>query len=463
MEPSDAISLYFEQTSYKEWCFPKCLDFLDSKCLRLRAFDQQLCQDEFKSHIHSFMNHQAMSKNARNKATRFYNSLEQMFNSEEASTFLKRMDAKALEESKRELLVVKQSLFKTEVQLTVEDKKILSVSKFSTPEASSTSEVSRKRGAEEEVVESSEKSLQSLIGLDVQCSENMRAICQRHNELYSTLIPYLKELDDRVENLIPSHLHEFLTDFFHQNLTGEDWHTKIDDLCCSDQDPLMVSAVRILRRTLPLFIMAFSMGPRNPLLDLTTLEKPHLNSFVHPCLQAALWYISSINYEFGEIGTKNHVKRECADGIGYLNTADKFQLVYVEGSRPNAKDDKELADASKISNNLQKIFLNIIKDNAKCRRRLPKSLAVFGGQSFRLRIHLQFMDYCEGKFRLNEVDNANLPRDFTEMEDFVLFYECVIKWALLAREVKEGFEESRAQKRPSRLSYFNNLNLVNTL
>ncbi|GES94731.1 hypothetical protein GLOIN_2v1646421 [Rhizophagus clarus] len=63
------------------------------------------------------------------------------------------------------------------------------------------------------------------------------------------------------------------------------------------------------------------------------------------------------------------------------------------------------------------------------------------------------MDYCEGKFRLNEVDNANLPRDFTEMEDFVLFYECVIKWALLAREVKEGFEESRAQKRPSRLSY----------
>ncbi|GBC05972.1 hypothetical protein RclHR1_06530012 [Rhizophagus clarus] len=263
MEPSDAISLYFEQTPYKEWCFPKCLDFLESKCKSLRAFDQQLCQDEFKSHIYSLMNHQAVSKSARNKATRLYNGLEQMFNSEEASTFFKRMDAKALEESKRELLVVKQSLFETEVQLTVEDKKILSASKFSTPEASNTSEISRKRGAEEEVVELSEKSLQSLIGPDVQCSENMRAICQRHNELYSqdtlmdlwpnsnfvkqlsssTLIPYLKELDDRVENLIPSHLHEFLTDFFHQNLTGEDWHTKIDDLCCSDQDSLMVSAV----------------------------------------------------------------------------------------------------------------------------------------------------------------------------------------------------------------------------
>ncbi|CAI2199494.1 15206_t:CDS:2, partial [Funneliformis geosporum] len=98
------------------------------------------------------------------------------------------------------------------------------------------------------------------------------------------------------------------------------------------------------------------------------------------------------------------------------------------------------------------------KDNAKCRRRLPKSLAIFGGQSFRFQIHLQFMDYCGGKFRLNEVDNANLPRDFTEMGDFVFFYECIIKWTLLAREVKEAFEESRAQKRPSRVSYINGLN-----
>ena len=140
--------------------------------------------------------------------------------------------------------------------------------------------------------------------------------------------------------------------------------------------------------------MAFSMGAWNPLLNLTTLEKPHLNSFVHPCLQASLWYISSICYEFREIGSKNHIKRECADGVGYLNMADKFQLVYMEGSKPNANDDKENSDASKISHNLQNIFINIIKDNIKCRRRFPKTLAVFGGQSFRLRIHLQFLNYC---------------------------------------------------------------------
>ncbi|CAI2195189.1 17628_t:CDS:2, partial [Funneliformis geosporum] len=448
-------------TPYKDWCFPKCLDFLESKC-SLRTFDRQLCQNEFKSHVYSTMNHQSISKSARNKATRLYNNIEEIFNSKEVSTFFERMDVKALEESKRELLVVKKSLFETEVQLTVEDQKLATISSNSTSEASSTGEASkRKREEEQEAVDPSEKSLQYLFGTDVQCSENMKSICQRHNELYSndslidlcpssnfikqlpygTLVSYLKELDDRIENLIPSDLHEFFTNFFQQNLT----------------------AVRILRKTLPLFIMAFSMGPQNPLLNLVTLEKPHLNSFVHPCLQAVLWYISLISYEFGEIGSKNHVKRECADGIGYLNTADKFQLVYVEGSRPHARDEKEIADATKISNNLQKIFLNIVKDNAKCRRRLPKSLAVFGGQSFQLRIHLQFMDYCGEKFRLNEVDNTNLPRDFTEMEDFVLFYECVIKWALLAREVKEGFEESRAQKRPSRLSYFNNLSLVDTL
>ncbi|CAG8598801.1 13851_t:CDS:2, partial [Racocetra persica] len=300
-------------------------------------------------------------------------------------------------------------------------------------------------------VESNQKSLKDLLGGNLQCSENMKSICQHHDTLYpdENLIdlrpnsnyfenlpfkiqePYLKELDDKIENLIPPNIHKFLIEFFQQDLTGEEWHIKIDDLCCLDQsDWLMVSVIRILRRTLP------------PL---------RLFGIFHLC------------YEFGEIGSENHVKRECADGIGHLNIADKFQLVYMEGSRINAKSDKEITDASKISNNLQNIFTNIIKNNIKCRRRFPKTLAVFGGQSFRLRIHLQFLNYCEGKFCLNEVDNANLPRDFTEMADFVFFYECVIKWALLAREVKEGFEESRSQQRPSRLSYINGLNIANTL
>jgi hypothetical protein len=31
---------------------------------------------------------------------------------------------------------------------------------------------------------------------------------------------------------------------------------------------------------------------------------------------------------------------------------------------------------------------------------------------------------------LNEVDVANVPRDFSEMMDFVWYYECMIKWAV---------------------------------
>ena len=35
-----------------------------------------------------------------------------------------------------------------------------------------------------------------------------------------------------------------------------------------------------------------------------------------------------------------------------------------------------------------------------------------------------------GTYRLNEIDNANLPRKFSEMKYFVYFYECVLKWAV---------------------------------
>jgi len=48
-------------------------------------------------------------------------------------------------------------------------------------------------------------------------------------------------------------------------------------------------------------------------------------------LEAALWHIAKINYEFGEIPSKYHTKRDLADGVGYMTGPDKYQLVYVEG------------------------------------------------------------------------------------------------------------------------------------
>lgn len=226
-------------------------------------------------------------------------------------------------------------------------------------------------------------------------------------------------MDTMTETLVPANVHEFLVNFFSQNLTTEKWNCQIDDLKAPEKDDFIMNAmVRILRRTLPQLyvgiiviliyffrfcsecffllcsIKAFSLEEQNPLLNIATIEHAHLNSFVHPCLDASLWYIAGIHYEFGEITSKNHTNGNRADGVGYMTDADKYQLIYVEGSRPVTKDKKETDDVKKITDNLKNIFANIVKETIKSRQRLPKKLYVFGGQSFRLRIYLYFLDHC---------------------------------------------------------------------
>ncbi|CAH1770056.1 24496_t:CDS:2, partial [Entrophospora sp. SA101] len=67
------------------------------------------------------------------------------------------------------------------------------------------------------------------------------------------------------------------------------------------------------------------------------------------------------------------------DGIGFTNDVNKYQLVYIEGSCPhNVREKKEIDD--------------------RC-------------------------------YHLVEIDNATVPQDFSEIEDFVYFYEAIIKWA----------------------------------
>ncbi|KAF0471165.1 hypothetical protein F8M41_025244 [Gigaspora margarita] len=268
---------------------------------------------------------------------------------------------------------------------------------------------------------------------------------------------YLKEMDDLTESLVPKNVHAFLVKFFSQNLTTEEWNRQIDDLRAPVKDDFIMNAVvRVLRRTLPQFIKAFSLEEQNPLFNIATLEHAHLNAFVHPCLDAFLWYIAGVHYEYGEFTSKNHTNGNRADGVGYMTDADNYQLVYVEGSRPITKDKKEIDDVKIIPDNLKNIFAKIVKETIESRQRLPEKLCVFGGQSFRLRIYLYFLDYC-GTYRLNEIDNAILPRKFSEMKKFVYFYECVLKWALLVRDVTESFVDAGVEQRPSRLSYVNAL------
>lgn len=205
-------------------------------------------------------------------------------------------------------------------------------------------------------------------------------------------------------------------------------------------------------------IKAFALGAFNPLVKITTIEKPHLNAFVHPCLEAALWHIAQVHYEFGEIPSRNHINCDCADGVGFMTSTDKFQLVYVEGSRPAAKDDKEAADAKKkkkitkieehfhqyCQGNHQQSKTYTKRDGRVWWTELPSPapfvlswllwyVVSFSFKAFYLAriLNVNFVANINlGKFRLNEVDNANIPRDFSEMPDFVWYYECVLKWAV---------------------------------
>ncbi|CAG8789112.1 23456_t:CDS:10, partial [Dentiscutata erythropus] len=230
--------------------------------------------------------------------------------------------------------------------------------------------------------------------------------------------PFLKELSRQVAT---SYLMEMDT-----KTETLEWNSQIDDLRAPEKgDFIMNSVVRVLHRTLPQFIKAFSLKEQNPLLNIGTIEHAHLNAFVHPCLDASLWYIAGIHYEFGEIASKNHTNGNRADGVGYMTDADKYQLIYVEGSRPVTKDKKETDNIKKITDNLKNIFANIVKETIKS--------------------------------RLNEIDNANLPRKFSEMKNFIYFYESVLKWSLLVHDVKASFDDARAEQRPLQLSYANAL------
>ncbi|RHZ49141.1 hypothetical protein Glove_529g28 [Diversispora epigaea] len=266
----------------------------------------------------------------------------------------------------------------------------------------------------------------------------------RFNSLFFKTLPksikmaYLEEMDNKIEPLVSKNVHDFLVRFFSKKLTAKEWHREIDDLRSPEpNDDIMVALVRVIRRTLPQFIKAFALEDQNPLLNVTTIEGAHLNAFVHPCFDAFLWHISDIHYEYGEITSKRHVNNNRVDEAGYMIDADKFQLIYVEGSRPVIKDDKEINDLKKITNNLKNIFAEIVKDTVKKRKRLPSTLYVFGTDDFEPNINL-------GMYKLNEVDNANIPRKFSEITDF-----------LLVRDVTSSFNNARVEQRPSRLSFAN--------
>ncbi|CAG8608576.1 3329_t:CDS:2 [Diversispora eburnea] len=118
-------------------------------------------------------------------------------------------------------------------------------------------------------------------------------------------------MDVITESLIPTNVHEFLVNFFSQNLTAKEWNYQIDDLRAPNkEDFIMNSVVRVLCRTLPQLYMHFCGISRICIMNTS----------------------------------KNHVKGNRADRISYMTDTDKHQLIYMEGSRPVTKDEKEIND-----------------------------------------------------------------------------------------------------------------------
>ncbi|KAJ3163247.1 hypothetical protein HDU86_002417 [Geranomyces michiganensis] len=265
-----------------------------------------------------------------------------------------------------------------------------------------------------------------------------------------------KAVADKYEDYMDAHcgrlydpkFHEWLDDFFAgQNGTATQWLHRLDE--ARSPDPEISSLIRVISASLPQFLKAFELEFESPLSDSNVTENIHLNSFVHPTLEAACWHVARVHYVYGEIPLKPyHVPgRQKSDGLGISNTPDKFPIIYFEGAKPDTTSQKETLDNTKIITNMKKMYGRLVMDQIVNRRRLPKALAIFSGQGIARRIRLGFMEYSRGFS--HEVDVIALPRSLNEMNVFVPFYEGVLKWALLLRETVNSLDKTKASHVPA--------------
>ncbi|CAG8485034.1 9796_t:CDS:2, partial [Acaulospora colombiana] len=80
---------------------------------------------------------------------------------------------------------------------------------------------------------------------------------------------------DEIDKYIIDDIHEYLTSFFNEDFTAQGWDNAINNID---------------------FNRTFSLEDINPLRDITILERPHLNQFVHPIIDSALWNFAKVNY-----------------------------------------------------------------------------------------------------------------------------------------------------------------------
>ncbi|CAI2197004.1 8065_t:CDS:2, partial [Funneliformis geosporum] len=196
---------------------------------------------------------------------------------------------------------------------------------------------------------------------------------------------------------------------------------------CEKDSELLQDTKELLKGTLGQFVKAFSLDALNPLRDVTTLERPHLNQFIHPLIDNALWIFAKINYISGEISLQGKTK-VMADGVGFLNDVSNYQIVCMEGAKLGARKKKNVDDDEKNIRSVIQLFNHIIVSEAKERRQIYTGLRIFGATAYKTELSLTMLDFRR-TYRLFEVDSFSLPKDWVDMLNFVFMYEALIKWA----------------------------------
>ncbi|RGB22996.1 hypothetical protein C1646_729385 [Rhizophagus diaphanus] len=263
----------------------------------------------------------------------------------------------------------------------------------------------------------------------------------------------LHEIFDYIDNnYITDEIHEYLTNFFNEDHSARGWDDAINNTIISNTDSdILMNTKKLMKETLPKFLKAFSLTTLNPLRDITILEKPHLNQFVHPIMDSALWIFAKVYYIYGEIPLKGMKTKVRADGVGFLNDVINYPIVCGEGARPGASQQKSVDDDIKNAKSMVELYNNIVISEADAHRQLFTDLKTYGITAFKTEVSLTMMDF-RSTHRLFEVDNFGLPRDWADMPNFVWLYEAVIKWALCVNATRGALIDHRKKRRLGRYS-----------
>ncbi|CAI2184440.1 9833_t:CDS:2 [Funneliformis geosporum] len=301
--------------------------------------------------------------------------------------------------------------------------------------------------------------------------------------LYTEEVDYdklIKENFESIDKMFPEKAHEFLTDFFSENLNEDQWEEKLENLMENKgspeeffqqsgenprQDKFITKLKIFMLETLPTFFDAYKLMSENPLKNREMAEEEYMYTFVHPILKKALIRFSGIRYAIKASAYRKTImnqdgKADRADGIAYTsNQQNSYEISVVEGSRSYVTErNKETNDFIQNARAAKDMINFAVTQEVLHKRALPSYFRTFMVQVFEFNLRFYFMDYLV-QYCIFEIETCEIPTDWKETLQFTSFYRAIVTWALLVGEADKKFQQSR-NKRSSRLSNCHNIRKV---